>query len=62
MTFKSVCLTSILALAAGQVSAEMNFNRIASFATPYNNADASAESSAEIIAASDDGMTLIYTD
>ncbi|APO87513.1 esterase-like activity of phytase family protein [Marivivens sp. JLT3646] len=62
MTFKSVCLTSILALAAGQASAEMNFNRIASFATPYNNADASAESSAEIIAASDDGMTLIYTD
>jgi len=62
MTFKSVCLTSIIALAAGQASAEMNFNRIASFATPYNNADASAESSAEIIAASDDGMTLIYTD
>ena len=62
MTFKSVCLTSILALAAGQASAEMNFNRIASFATPYNNADASAESSAEIIAASEDGMTLIYTD
>ncbi|WP_292311842.1 esterase-like activity of phytase family protein [Marivivens sp.] len=62
MTFKSVCFTSILALAAGQASAEMNFNRIASFATPYNNADASAESSAEIIAASDDGMTLIYTD
>ncbi|MCL7407373.1 esterase-like activity of phytase family protein [Paradonghicola geojensis] len=62
MTFKSVCFTSILALAAGQASAEMNFNRIASFATPYNNADASAESSAEIIAASDGGMTLIYTD
>lgn len=62
MTFKSVCLTSILALATGQASAEMNFNRIASFATPHNNADASAESSAEIIAASDDGMTLIYTD
>lgn len=62
MTFKSVCITSIIALAAGQASAEMNFNRIASFATPYNNADASAESSAEIIAASDDGMTLIYTD
>jgi hypothetical protein len=62
MTFKSVCLTSILALAAGQASAEMNFNRIASFATPHNNADAAAESSAEIIAASGDGMTLIYTD
>ena len=62
MTFKSVCLTSILALAAGHASAEMNFNRIASFATPHNNADAAAESSAEIIAASGDGMTLIYTD
>jgi hypothetical protein len=62
MTFKSVCLTSILALAAGQASAEMNFNRIASFATPHNNANAAAESSAEIIAASGDGMTLIYTD
>ena len=62
MTFKSVCLTSILALAAGHASAEMNFNRIASFATPHNNADAAAESSAEIIAASGEGMTLIYTD
>ena len=62
MTVKSVCLTSILALAAGQALAEQNFNRIASFATPHNNADASTESSAEIIAASEDGMTLIYTD
>lgn len=62
MTFKSVCLTSILALAAGQAMAEMNFNRISSFATPLNNADQTAESSAEIIAASDDGMTLVYTD
>ena len=62
MTFKSVCLTSILALAAGQAMAEMNFNRISSFATPFNNADQTAESSAEIIAASDDGMTLVYTD
>ncbi|WIV49702.1 esterase-like activity of phytase family protein [Marivivens sp. LCG002] len=62
MTFKSVCLTSILALAAGQAMAEMNFNRISSFATPLNNADQTAQSSAEIIAASDDGMTLVYTD
>lgn len=62
MTFKSACLTSILALASSQVMAEMNFNRISSFATPLNNADARVESSAEIIAASEDGMTLIYTD
>ena len=62
MTIKTVCLTSILALTAGQAMADMNFNRIASFATSHNNADAAAESSAEIIAASDDGMTLVYTD
>lgn len=62
MTFKSACLTSIIALCAGPALAEMHFNRIASFATPHNNADAAANSSAEIIAASEDGMTLIYTD
>jgi hypothetical protein len=62
MTFKSVCLTSILALASSPAMAEMNFNRIASFATALNNADPSAESSAEIIGASGDGMTLVYTD
>ncbi|MGB7260657.1 MAG: esterase-like activity of phytase family protein [Albidovulum sp.] len=45
--------------------AETNFNRISSFATPRNMAageDQSRESSAEIIAASEDGMTLVYTD
>ncbi len=55
---------SALALAAGTASAE-NFNRIASFATPLNMAegeDRSRESSAEIIAASGDGLTLAYTD
>ncbi|PJE38189.1 alkaline phosphatase [Pseudooceanicola lipolyticus] len=62
MTFKSVCLTSVLALTAGQALAETNFNRISSFATPRNNADTAAESAAEIIAASDDGLTLVYTD
>lgn len=40
-----------------------NFNRIASFPTPWNNGERSKEESvAEIIAASEDGMTLIYTD
>lgn len=62
MTFKSVCLTSIIALTAGQAMADMSFNRIASFATALNNSDAAAASSAEIIGASVDGNTLIYTD
>ncbi len=62
MTFKSVCLTSIIALTAGQAMADMSFNRIASFATALNNSDAAAASSAEIIGASADGNTLIYTD
>jgi hypothetical protein len=45
--------------------AEMNFNRIATFATPDNMAegeDRARVTSAEIISASPDGMTLIYTD
>ena len=46
-------------------AAEMNFNRIAAFAVADNTpegADKAATTSAEIIAASEDGMTLIYTD
>ncbi len=65
MTIKTVCLTSILALTAGSAMAEMNFNRISSFATPHNMAegeDMSQETSAEIIAASADGMTIAYSD
>ena len=42
--------------------AEMNFNRISSFATFANAQDPSAQSSAEIISASGDGMTLVYPD
>jgi len=55
---------SVLALTAGAAAAE-NFNRVASFATPDNMADGedrSRDSSAEIIAASGDGMKLAYTD
>ncbi|KCV81397.1 hypothetical protein ATO10_12349 [Actibacterium atlanticum] len=62
---RKIALTSVLALTAGTASAEMNFNRIASFATPLNMAegeDTSRESSAEIIAATADGMMLAYTD
>ena len=65
MIVRVMCLTSALALAAGAAAAEMNFNRIASFETVQNMAegeDKARESSAEIIAASDDGMTLVYTD
>lgn len=56
---------SALALTAGTAQAEMNFNRISAFATPNNMAegeDRARETSAEIIAASSDGNTLIYTD
>jgi hypothetical protein len=63
-TLTTACLTSALALIAGTAAAQTNFNRIASFATPLNMAegeDRSRESSAEIISASGDGMTLVYT-
>jgi Esterase-like activity of phytase len=61
-----LCLTSAIALATAlPASAEMVFNRVASFATPANMAageDTARETSAEIISASEDGMTLVYTD
>ena len=62
MTLTKVCLTSVLALSASAAMAEMNFNRISSFPTFLNNSDASAESSSEIISATADGMTLVYSD
>ncbi|KMK65678.1 esterase-like activity of phytase family protein [Puniceibacterium sp. IMCC21224] len=65
MTIRTICLTSSLALCAGTAMADMNFNRIASFATPRNMAegeDLGRETSAEIISVSGDGMTLAYTD
>lgn len=65
MSARFICLTSAFALTAGLANAEMNFNRIASFATPLNMAageDTTRETSAEIIAATADGMTLVYTD
>ena len=62
----TLCTASILALvAAAPVMAETSFNRISSFATPMNMAageDQTRPSSAEIISASEDGMTLVYTD
>ncbi|MBR9862873.1 MAG: alkaline phosphatase [Rhodobacteraceae bacterium] len=62
MALKLSGLASILAIAATGAAAEMNFNRISSFATFKNNAEAAAESSAEIISVSGDGMTLVYSD
>ena len=64
--FRNLCLTSAFALATAMpANAEMVFNRVSSFATPNNMAegeDLARDTSAEIISASDDGMTLVYTD
>ena len=58
----TLSLTSILALCAGSaVAQDMNFNRIASFMVAANTPDAE-ETSAEIISATEDGMTLVYSD
>ena len=46
---------------AAPAMAEMNFNRIASFPVTLNTPDAE-ETSAEIIAVTGDGMTLVYSD
>ncbi|WP_108261135.1 esterase-like activity of phytase family protein [Mangrovicoccus ximenensis] len=65
MTARLLCLTSVLALTAGSAMAEMNFNRIASFATWHNMAegeDTARETSPEIIVATPDGNTLVYSD
>lgn len=65
MTYRALCLTSAIALTASAAAAEMNFNRIASFPVVANMAegeDIARESSAEIISASADGMTLVYSD
>jgi len=66
MSVRILGLTSVLAMVAAMPAlAEMNFNRIATFATPDNMAegeDRARATSAEIISASPDGMTLIYTD
>lgn len=65
MTYRALCLTSAIALTASAAAAEMNFNRIASFATFTNMAegeDTSRETSSEIITVTGDGNTLIYSD
>ena len=66
MHLRSLSLTSAIAIATAlPTSAEPVFNRIATFATPQNMAegeDRARETSAEIISASEDGMTLVYSD
>ncbi|WP_158966828.1 esterase-like activity of phytase family protein [Chachezhania sediminis] len=66
MSFRFACLASVIALSPGSAAvAEQSFNRIASFATPANMAagqDTAHETSAEIVDATADGMTLVYTD
>ena len=61
MIVKIFAATSAIALTAGIAQADA-FNRISSFPTFLNNADATVESSAEIISATQDGMTLVYSD
>lgn len=63
---KLAALTAALAAtAAFPAQAAENFNRIATFAVAGNlpaDADKAAATSSEIIAASEDGMTLVYSD
>ena len=62
MNLRMLLATTGLALFAGPALAQdMNFNRIASFPVAANTPDAE-ETSAEIIAATGDGMTLVYSD
>lgn len=62
MNLRMLLATTGLALLAGPALAQdMNFNRIASFPVAANTPDAE-ETSAEIIAATGDGMTLVYSD
>lgn len=57
-----IALSSVIALSTTPaMSQDMNFNRIASFMVAQNAPEAE-ESSAEIISATADGMTLVYTD
>ncbi|MCO8146111.1 esterase-like activity of phytase family protein [Rhodovulum tesquicola] len=65
MHLRPVLLTSFFALVASGALAESNFNRITSFPVTANmeaGEDMARESSAEIVSASEDGMTLVYSD
>lgn len=59
------CVSALALTAAMPVAAQPNFNRIAAFPVTLNlpaGASESTPTSAEIIAASGDGMTLVYSD
>ena len=65
MSIRRLCLTTALALTTLPAHAEMVFNRVAAFPTPDNMAegeDRARATSAEIITATEDGNTLIYSD
>jgi len=61
MQFKSILLGLTAGLLATSAYAAPVFNRIASFPVELNNPEAKATSS-EIITASEDGLTLVYSD
>lgn len=61
MYIRLTAMASVMALGTAAAHADA-FNRIASFPTFLNNSDAKSESSAEIISATADGMTLVYSD
>ncbi|MGJ8621176.1 MAG: esterase-like activity of phytase family protein [Yoonia sp.] len=62
MTVRTLLMTSLLTcFALPAFAQDMSFNRIASFQVADNLPDAE-ETSAEIIATTADGMTLVYTD
>ena len=61
MHFRSILLGLAAGLLATSAYAAPVFNRIASFPVELNNAEAKA-TSAEIVTASEDGMTLVYSD
>ena len=60
MHFKSILLAMTASLLAGSALAAPVFNRIAAFPVELNAPEGAT--SAEIIAASEDGMTLVYSD
>jgi hypothetical protein len=65
MSFRLCLASALVATAATPALADPAFNRIATFATPDNMAegeDRARATSAEIISASEDGNTLVYTD
>ncbi len=62
VTLTSAALVFSLVPAAVGKPTESNFERVSTFSVYTNNADPSAETVAEIVAASKDGRTLIYTD